>query len=693
MQKYANLLTFAWVLIGVQLGAWAKAPIRDHDIVMEDYFSLSNVGACKASPDGKQIVYAETRWEPPSEKRNTDLWVVSPGDKQVQRLTFDSASDSNPQWSPDGKYLYFQSGRTRAGEDDPPYNGKAQVWRLAMQSGKLTAVTRVTNGVGQYELSTDGAALYYTTTTEHVDEDWKELKTEYKKLDYGHGVHKFTQIWKLDLTSWRAKKLVDEKRVVVDFAIAPDQSRIAMLTRPDESMLTNEGWSRVDVYNVADKKVATLTKEGWRSDHPSPYGWLDSVSWSADSQVLAWTVSFDGYSPLVYIAEWNSQGPTIYELPVPKDVTIRGGTQHWRPRSRDLCFVGEKRARARLYCMEEVRGGRTAGVKSMTPEEGVVGAYSFDASGAHVAFVMGTTEHMPDVYWGGGLGTSQRVTNVNAQVDTWRLPKLSLVQWKGANGDEVEGILELPPDYKGDHPLPMVVEIHGGPTAASMFQLRFWIYGRTLLAAKGYAVLSPNYRGSTGYGNKFLVDLVGRENDIEVKDILRGVEAMVARGVADADRLGVMGWSNGGFLTNCLITSSDKFKAASSGAGVLDQVIQWGTEDTPGHVINYMNGLPWAKVEAYRKGSPMYRLGSVITPTLIHVGENDPRVPPAHSRTLFRALRHYLKVPTELVVYPGEGHGLTKYTHRKAKMAWDLAWFDRYLRPESESSADDAATN
>ena len=199
------------------------------------------------------------------------------------------------------------------------------------------------------------------------------------------------------------------------------------------------------------------------------------------------------------------------------------------------------------------------------------------------------------------------------------------------------------------------------------------------MAAKGYALLSPNYRGSTGYGDKFMTDLIGRENDIDVEDILKGVDALVERGIADPERLGVMGWSNGGFLANALITKTDRFKAASTGAGVLDMVIQWGTEDTPGHVVNYMQGLPWATPDAYRSASPVYDLHKVRTPTLIHVGGNDARVPPANARALYRALRYYLDVPVELIVYPGEGHGLTTYENRKGKMEWDLAWFDRYL--------------
>ncbi|MEW6251762.1 MAG: prolyl oligopeptidase family serine peptidase, partial [Planctomycetota bacterium] len=205
------------------------------------------------------------------------------------------------------------------------------------------------------------------------------------------------------------------------------------------------------------------------------------------------------------------------------------------------------------------------------------------------------------------------------------------------------------------------------------------IYGRTLFPALGYALLSPNYRGSTGYGDKFLVDLVGRENDIEVQDILAGVDALIERKIADPERLGVMGWSNGGFLVNGLITQTQRFKAASSGAGVVDQLIQWGAEDTPGHVVNFMRGLPWERTEAYIKASPIYRLGAANTPTIIHVGEEDERVPAAHSRALFRALYDYRKVPAVLLTYPGAGHGLAISDHRKGKLEWDVKWFEKYL--------------
>ena len=545
-------------------------------------------------------------------------------------------------------------------------------------------MTRVDDGINQFELSKDGLFLYYTVSSEETEEAWEDLRNEFSDLEYGHGVTDFSQLWKLDLTSWRSEKLIDESRVINDFAVAPDQGRIAMLTIPDEELINNEGWSRVDVYDTATEKVSAVTGEGWRSNHPSPYGWLDGLTWSEDNRALSFAVSYDGYPSELYVAEWRGGAVTTRKLVRSGMWTLSGGTQTWRGASRDLCFNTDDRARKRVICINDVRNGGQGDTRTLTPGDEVVMSFDFDSKGDVLAVVAATTTHPPDIALISADGDVTRLTRVNPQVDRWKLPQISLVKWKGADGDMVEGVLELPPDYKPGKRLPMVVEIHGGPTSATTCYLRFWIYGRTLLPAKGYAVLSPNYHGSTGYGDKFLTKLIGRENDIEVEDILKGVEAMIQRGIADPSRIGVMGWSNGGFLTNCLITKSDRFKAASSGAGVLDMVIQWGTEDTPGHVINYMNGaLPWANPEAYRHGSPMYELDKVKTPTLIHVGGEDPRVPTAHSRALYRALRHYLHVPTELIVYPGEGHGLTTYTNRKAKMKWDLAWFGRYLGSET----------
>jgi dipeptidyl aminopeptidase/acylaminoacyl peptidase len=680
MRQISTLTALTVILSVAVVAPAAEPPARDHDITVEDYFTIANILEVAVSPDGRTAAYIENRWEPPAEKRNADLWTVDLASRESLRLTFDQASESSPEWSPDGRWIYYLAGYNRGDADAAPWDGSTQVWRISTEGGQPQAMTRIADGVHQFELARDGRALYYTSGSEQTDDEWRDLRERFDSLEYGHGVTTFTELRKLDLTSWRTTELVAADRVIQDFDVAGD-GRVAMITTPDEELIHNEGWSRVDVWDPASGEVTVVTPDGWRAAHPSPYGWINEVRWSEDGDLLAFSISFDGYPTLLYAAGRGQNDYRLVELPRPEGVHVTGGSLAWRPGRRDLCFIGDHKARGRVYSVTGVSAGGATATAVITPGDVTVDGFDFAGPGTGPVIITSTLTDPPDLYRVEDDGRLARITRVNPQVDAWKLPSIEIVQWTSADGTTVEGILELPPGRDpSDGPLPLVVELHGGPTSDTKYRFRYWIYGRTLMAANGYALLSPNYRGSTGYGDRFLVELIGRENDIDVQDILSGVDAMIDRGVADPDRLAVMGWSNGGFLTNCLITSTRRFRAASSGAGVIDQVLQWGIEDTPGHVINFMSGkLPWADAQKYREGSPLYALGEVQTPTLIHVGGDDPRVPVAHSQTLYRALKHYLNVPTELVIYPGEGHGLSTYEHRKAKMEWDLAWFERYL--------------
>jgi dipeptidyl aminopeptidase/acylaminoacyl peptidase len=649
---------------------------RTHAVTVEDYFSLAAVTQVALSPDGKHVAYTEARWQKSTNDRKTDLWVLDIASGAARRLTADRAGDRAVKWAADNRTLYFLGNRKREAEKKPPYDGKAQVWKISRDGGEPSAVTRVGGGIDAFDLSADGDTLFYTAAATVTDRDeFTRLRDRYDSLEYGHGERKVSELWKLDLRNWRAEKVLAPKRHVHEFAVTRDGKRVALITTPDDKVITFEGRSRIDVWEADGGKLTTLPDRLWRADAPSPFAWLEGLAWSPDRRRLAFNAVFDAYPAEVIVTEWQDGEPHSARLDR-GGVSVRGyGTPLlWRT-SNVLCYLAEEKAHVRLA--EKAFSGEAVarGFKNA-----VVSAFSADASGERLVVLMGDASHFPELYLIEGVTQFRRLSDLNPQTAAWKLPKVSTVSWQGAGGDTVGGVLELPPDYEPGRRLPLVVAIHGGPTTAVYANRTFEPWeGRTFLPARGYAVLCPNYRGSTGYGDKFVTDLVGKENGIEVEDILKGVDALVEKGIADPDRLGVMGWSNGGYLTNCLITKSKRFKAASSGAGILDTVLEWGTNDEPAYPTVFKQGYPWQKPESYRRTSPTYGLGEVRTPTLIHVGGADERCPPGHSRMLYRALKEYVKVPAELVVYPGEPHGLTKYTNRKAKMEWDLAWFDRYI--------------
>lgn len=668
---------------------WAQAPARDHDIVPEDYFDIIGLGSLTVSPDGKFMAFTESRWGDGKDGRVRDLWVMDKDGKNRRRLTFDNFGPGSLTWSADSREIWF-TGRDRAGRDTPPHDGSPQVWRLSINGGTPSAVTRIEDGIGMFQLSTDGSSLYYTISEEVKDAPWLDMKKKYADLEYGHGVSDLDAIHRLDLVNWRDEEILPAKQVIWEMQLAPNGQSLALITTDDNELIFKEGWSRVEILTLADGQLENVTPQSWRSNHKSPYGWLENITWAGDSRAVAFSIGYDGYASQIWVADQTPENWQLNRIDRPELVTFDGGLQ-WRGQDRNLCYRGETMGRIRVYETQKIKDGEQGRTRVLADGDIVTGSFDFDRKGKKLFATLETTTHLNDIFAVRGPEKMTRLTNVNPQVDTWKLPQIQHVSWTGADGDTCYGLLELPPSYQpGDGPLPTIIELHGGPTSSTKYRLRLWIYGRALMASKGYALLSPNYHGSTGYGDDFLEKLIGRENEIEVTDIKTGLEMLIADGIADPDRVGVMGWSNGGYLTNCMITAEpDLFAAASSGAGVLDMVIQWGIEDTPGHVVNFVEGLPWEQAHHYQTASPLFKLDQVKTPTLIHVGGNDPRVPPAHSKALYRALKHYLDVPVELVVYPGEPHGLTTHENRLAKMEWDLAWFGKYLLgEETEDSSE-----
>ena len=274
-----------------------------------------------------------------------------------------------------------------------------------------------------------------------------------------------------------------------------------------------------------------------------------------------------------------------------------------------------------------------------------------------------------------------QVTHVGDQIArTFLLPREEKVDWKGADGVKVEGILTYPLDYQEGKRYPLVVNTHGGPASSDKLSFSSWSHYRPVLAARGYAVLRPNYRGSTGYGNRFLRDMVGHYFHQAHLDVIAGVDYLVARGIADPDRLVKMGWSGGGHMTNKIITFTDRFKAASSGAGAGNWVSMYAQSDVRTYRTPWFGGTPWQKdapISVYWDNSPLKDVWKVKTPTIFLVGERDVRVPMPQSVEMYRALRSN-GVPTHLYVAPREPHGWGELRHELFKVNVELAWFEKH---------------
>ncbi len=655
-------------------------------ITTEDYFSLSYLSSCSISPSGDYVAWTEGRWDEDLDRRNYDIWIANQLDPEntTMRITFDEANDNSLQWGADDAWVYFSSKRGSK-TDDLPRNGKKQIWRVKPDGSQLMAVTRLEGGVEDWQISDDGSHVYYLTSDEtQVDDEWKDLRKEHDDVEYGQGLIDYSELWELDLNTWKHEKVWDEDKVIVDFSVSPSGGQIATVTTPDTRLITNEGWSDIGIYDIATKETALLEDTLWRADAPSPYGWVEAPDWSTDGTRLVFAVDFDGFPRNMFVATFVGGETAIQQVERANEVSL-GSDPIWIPNSYDLLYVAEQGTMRPLLKVMSVGNGKQGKTNEVISNNLICWDFSVAEKTKQIVSIVGSAVSLPNI-----VAASRNpnmvsvISNPNSHANDWQLPEIQTVKWTSIDGTMVEGVLELPNGFVvgQDAPLPMYVDLHGGPTSARTADVSISMYGRGLLSSDGWAVFSPNYRGSTGYGDTFLTDLVGRENDVEVQDILDGVDAMVERGIADPEKLAVGGWSNGGYLTNCLIAATDRFKAASSGAGVFDQTMQWSTEDTPGHVVNYAKGLPWEVADEFRRMSPLFEADNITTPTIIHVGAGDERVPAEQSRALFRSLHDYLDVPTQLVIYPGTGHGLSKMSHRKAKIEWDKAWLNRWVLKE-----------
>ena len=351
----------------------------------------------------------------------------------------------------------------------------------------------------------------------------------------------------------------------------------------------------------------------------------------------------------------------------------------WSVDGKSIYFLANTGVRTELFVTDIA----TEELKQLTRGDHSITGWSYDPKLDRHVFRLSDPTNAGDVWTlsAADPSTLTRVTHVFDYLDRqFLLPRAEAIQWTGADGVRVEGLLYYPLDYEKGKAYPLVVNTHGGPASADQFRFEAWSRYVPVLAAKGYANFKPNYRGSTGYGDPFLRDMVGHYYRQSHLDVMTGVDHLIELGIADGERMVKMGWSAGGHMTNKIITHTDRFKAASSGAGAVNWISMYGQSDVRIYRTPWFGGTPWqedAPIDTYWKHSPLSEIHKVTTPTIVLVGEKDVRVPPPQSVELYRALKAN-GIPTQLYIAPREPHGWRELRHRLFKINVELEWFEKH---------------
>jgi dipeptidyl aminopeptidase/acylaminoacyl peptidase len=668
------------------LTEWA-APEREQEAGdrRQEETEAQPVGAMLASPH-TQVPTPKT--QEPIETPN-DPTTQRPDDP-TRQLTFSYDGESNPRWSPDGRYLAFVSSRPDESEpppDDEEDDPKDQVWVLPMEGGEARRITNAKEGIIEYDWLPDSSALVYLASEPRpkpIESLRKEERTR-RKIDptVEHEEKQLKQFWCVDVEDKKPKLLFTADYGVQEFLLSPDGTRIAYTTN-----YTGE-WND---YHKVDVFVRDLEGSGTSRKLITRDGGKYSPRWSPDGKKLAFLSWLDpklSYSRqslfMVDVpaggADWvTPDGTDLQPLTPPEfdhDITEFAWSAH----------------NGVIYAV--TAEGTGSNVLRILPESGKSKAAFEDNNGDRrelyldghstaFAFVQETVASPPEIWLRDDFGKVSQLTKLNAEfAETYALPRQEVVTWNSADGMPIEGILVRPLDGEDDKPAPLVVQVHGGPKGRAIHTLRGY-YLHPVWATEGYAVLLPNFRGSEGYGQAFAIanrrDLGGGD----FQDIMAGVDWCIAQGIADPERLGIMGGSYGGYMTNWAITQTNRFKAAISQFGIFHLQTDYSNSELSAWDNDYLGAYYWEDPEIYRKLSPGSYIERIKTPTLIMHGDDDTNTFISNSKELYQALRHR-GVPTQFVHYPREGHGLQEPNHRLDELRRCLAWMDRYVRHDGQA--------
>ncbi|HUU36728.1 MAG TPA: S9 family peptidase [Candidatus Desulfaltia sp.] len=660
MKKILQVVT---IVFSLSLIAYGQAEKADKDVSIpgpsfEDVLGLKSVGRPEISPCGKHILFTirQVDWE--KNRYDTEIWLSRDGAEPFQLTqTLDESSDS-PSWSPDGRWVAFLAKR----------DGKTnQIYLINPVGGEAFKLTNHKEGINSYEWCPLGKSIAFTST-EPESKESKAREKQYGKFEVEDAEYKMTHLWIIDVEPGKiaeAKRLTSGADFTVrGFAWSPDGKKIAFDHRPDP--LINSGpKSDISILDVESGKITPLVAQPGSDRGPL---------WSPDGQWIAFSTSMgdDRYYVNGKIAKIPADGGPITVLTSTFDEDPR--MLKWT--NAGIAFVGNEKVFSRIYLLDPAKGNYTR--IASTPEN--IYEASFAGDGNAVAFSGFDRTTLTEIYRANlDSWEPQAVTKMTEQVAGWKTGTREVIEWKSKDGTLIEGVLWKPEGFEPGRKYPLLVIIHGGPGSISIPVLVSpYVYPYLEWLSKGALILEPNYRGSGGYGGKFLSLNVRNLGVGDLWDVESGVDSLIAKGLVDPDRVGAMGWSQGGYISAFLATNSTKFKAISVGAGISNWVTYYVNTDIHPFTRHYLQATPWDDMEIYRKTSPMTNIKKAQTPTLIQHGENDRRVPIPNAYELFQGLQD-MGVPTKLIIYKEFGHGISRPKEQLAATWHNWQWFARHI--------------
>lgn len=650
----AAAIAVALAVASAGAGASAQSPPGPS---IDDLLNLKRVGSPAISADGRHVAYTirETNWD--ENAYETEIWIGDAATGRSRQVTNARKSSSQPAFSPDGAWLGFISDR----------DGKRQIYRIALRGGEAEQLTSGDEGVTSFAWAPNSLAMAFTMIDPLTDaikereKRWGDIKIEDQDQRYTH-------LYVLDIAAKSTKQITKGDFVVGSFAWSPDGRRIAYDHRAS-SDAADGGTADISVVIPATGEAQVVVAQEGPDSNPR---------WSPDGSQLAFETAmgkpfyFFQNSVIATISFGSTMAHSLTDG-FDEDPNLIAWTRA------GIQFSSSQRTWSYLYTLNP----QTQAIAKHAVRDAWIGSsFSLTPDGTQAAFVGAGAADFPEVYVAPvQTMAAKKLSDAGAQVAAWPKHTREVINWKSQDGSEIEGVLHKPADFQPGRRYPLLIVIHGGPTGVS----RPTPYGSATaypidaFLARGALVLEPNYRGSAGYGERFRALNVRNLGIGDAWDVLSGIDALVQQGLVDGDRVGSMGWSQGGYISAFLTTKhSDRFKAISVGAGISDWMTYYVNTDIHPFTRQYLKATPWDDPKIYADTSPMTYIKQARTPTLIQHGNEDTRVPIPNAFQLYQGLRDQ-NVPVQLSIFKGFGHGINKPKANRAAMQQNLDWFSRYI--------------